>query len=104
MKPGGIVVHNIDFRSHEVHPLWNGHFEYSDIEWKVVRGRAPYLINRVPLSRHLELLKENGFEIIHLDRLYGENCIRKGKLARRFENLSEDDLTTKWAMVIARKK
>ena len=51
LKPGGLMSHQIDFKSHGTAELWNGHWQYSDWIWKMIRGRRPYLINREPYSR-----------------------------------------------------
>jgi SAM-dependent methyltransferase len=104
LKSGGLMIHSIDFRSHETHPLWNGHFEYSDTEWKIIEGKTSYLINRVPLSKHIELIKKNGFEIVKIEKRIWDNEISKKDLTSRFENLSDSDLTTSWAYIVARKK
>ena len=64
LKPGGVMSHQIDFKSHGTSKNWNGHWSYSDFEWKLIRGNKTYLINREPLSTHIDLLKKKGFKII----------------------------------------
>ena len=54
LKPGGYMSHVIDFKSHEIAEKWNGHWSYSDLTWKLIRGKKPYLLNREPLSTHLK--------------------------------------------------
>ena len=50
LKPGGYASHVIDFSAHHLSPFWNGHWAYSDMQWRVVRGRREFLLNREPLS------------------------------------------------------
>src|SRR5437870_3647895 len=39
LKPGGYMSHQIDFRSHGMTKVWNGHWALSDGLWKLMRGR-----------------------------------------------------------------
>src|SRR6266545_1011231 len=50
LKPGGCASHVIDFSAHHLSPFWNGHWAYSDLQWRLVRGRREFLLNRQPLS------------------------------------------------------
>ena len=63
LKPSGYISNQVDFKCHGTAPEWNGHWRYSDWMWRLVRGRRAYLLNRAPISAHLALLKEEGFEI-----------------------------------------
>ena len=68
LTPTGICSHVIDFRAHALSTRWDGHQMYPDWLLRVTRGRRRFLLNRQPLSRHLEGLMANGFEIAVLDR------------------------------------
>ena len=103
LKPAGYVSHTIDFKSHHLADGWNGHWAYSDFTWKLIRGRRPYLINRLPASAHLALLQEQGFEIREQTRDRAAPAVPRGKLAPGFRDLSEDDLTTAGAFIQAHK-
>ena len=63
LKPGGYASHVIDFTAHGRSPFWNGHWAYSDWEWELVRGKREFLLNREPLSTHLALVRNVGFEL-----------------------------------------
>jgi hypothetical protein len=93
LKPTGYLSQTIDFRSHGTAEQWNGHWSYSDCEWKLVQGRRPYLLNRQPHSVHLELLTRCGFKIVCDRPFKGKHGLQRGQLAKRFRRLSEDDLT-----------
>ena len=57
LRPGGFVSHQIDLRSHELFPEWNGHWAVPRWQWRIVRGRRVYLINRLPYSAHSRALR-----------------------------------------------
>ncbi|MDN7013863.1 class I SAM-dependent methyltransferase [Methanoculleus sp. FWC-SCC3] len=100
LKKDGTIVAIIDFKSHGTSVEWNGHWEYSDLVWKIIRGRAPYLINRSPLSHHLKCLNQTDFELIHMHRVERYGGIQREKLAERFKNLTESDLSTSGVYLI----
>ena len=99
LKPGGFMSHQIDFRSHGTAEDWNGHWAYSDLMWKLIKGRKPYLINREPLSAHLTLQKEAGFKIIAVNKVFSESGLKTAQLSERFRHLSEDDLNVSVALI-----
>ena len=101
LKPGGVMSHVIDFKSHGITPVWNGHWALSDLTWKMIRGRRPYLLNRQPHSVHLELLARNGFEIVTDIRGTSHTRLRRKDLARRFSGMTEDDSMTSEAFIQA---
>src|SRR5262249_21742811 len=70
LKPGGYASHIIDFSAHSLSPFWNGHWAYSDWEWKLVRGRREFLLNRQTIGAHLAFATGAGFEIIEVHRDY----------------------------------
>jgi hypothetical protein len=103
VKPGGVVAHSIDFRSHTYAREWNGHWAYSDRLWRLTVGNRPFLLNREPVSTHLALMAETGFEIVHSQVRQSSNGIVRERLAPRFRGMSDQDLTTQAAFVQARK-
>ena len=68
LKPGGYASHVIDFTAHGLSPFWNGHWAYSDWQWKLVRGRREFLLNREPLSMHISCAKKAGFQVFNCTR------------------------------------
>ena len=91
LRDGGLASHQIDFKSHGTAHEWNGHWACSDPIWKLIRGKRPYLINRRPVSAHIELLNKYGFRIVGDERVENEDGITRKQLARRFRNLSDKD-------------
>lgn len=102
LKPGGIMSHAIDFKCHGLTRDWFGHWTVPAWQWKLVRGRRPYLINRLPASAHVERMRSAGFEILRQAPLYGEPAPR-ASLAAEFRGLTDDDLRTSALFVVARK-
>jgi hypothetical protein len=101
LKPGGVMSHEIDFKSHRTARKWNGHWTYSDLLWKLVVGRRSYLLNREPYSVHIKLLDRLGFRVVCKLKSKSESGISRSQLAPRFRHLSDDDLTTSDAFIQA---
>ena len=104
LKPGGVMSHQIDFRSHGITEKWNGYRAYPELLWKIIAGRRTYLINRQPCSVHVELMEKNGFEIISAQKQHRSDGIRRSQLSRRWKNISDDDLACSDLTVQARKR
>jgi SAM-dependent methyltransferase len=95
LKKGGILSHRIDLSSAGFSDEWDGHRTYSDLEWRIVRGTNYYFINREPYSVHIQYLKDLNFRIISDIKSKSQPTVaNKRNLAKRFRNLSEEDLST----------
>lgn len=103
LKPGGVMSHQIDFRSHGTAPTWDGHRAYGDVAWWMVRGARPYLINRQPLSAHRTIPRAQGFDLIEQEPVIEKPVLTTADLAKRFRNWSEEDISTAGAFVLHRK-
>jgi SAM-dependent methyltransferase len=104
LKPGGYASHIIDFYAHGLSPLWNGHWAYSDWEWRLVRGRRECLLNREPLSTHLVCAKRVGFQVLLLRRKYDTSGLNVDALSQRFQALDLEDVRTRGALLILCKR
>lgn len=94
LRPNGFMSHSIDFKAHGSANEWNGHWTYSDFTWKLIKGRRPYLINRLPHSQHIKLMNEAGFKVVCDIKNKLPSRINNHDLAPRFRNMRQDDLTT----------
>jgi len=103
LKPGGYCSHSTGCAAVHFSPYWNGHWAYSDLEWRLVRGRREWLPNRLPLSAHLGFARQAGFEVLQVDTQYGSGGLAAEELSPRFKHLAADDLATRGAMVVLRK-
>jgi SAM-dependent methyltransferase len=101
LRPDGIMSHQIDFKCHGKANAWNGHWTYGDFAWKVIVGRRPYLLNRQPHSVHVRLIGRNGFRILEDTLFHSVSNLHRKELAPRFRALSDDDLTTSGAFIVA---
>lgn len=93
LRPGGLMSHAIDFKSHGLTRDWYGHWTVGNTRWRLIRGNRPYLINRAPASQHLALMRAAGFEVLHVDRRQASAAPR-ALLAEPFQKLEEEDLQT----------
>lgn len=103
LKAKGIMSHRVAFTSQGSSLAWNGHWTYSDMSWRLMMGFRPFVLNREPLSHHLRILEQCGFEIVCMAPTVRTDGIAHHQLARRFRNLSETDLQTSGAYILARK-
>jgi hypothetical protein len=103
LKPGGMMSHQIDFKSHGITEKWNGYWASSELLWRIIAGRRTYLINREPCSTHLDLIARNGFTVVSILKQHRDDGIGRAQLSSRWDNLSDDDLTCFDLTVQARK-
>ncbi len=104
LAPDGFMSHNIDFSSYGATREWNGHWACSKLEWSLMRGKRPYLINREPYSAHINLLNELAFKIVCDIKFTTKSGIKREELVEEFKNMSDDDLYTSGAMLQAIKR
>ncbi len=102
LAPGGLMSNEIDFGSHGLDARWDGHWSCSRAGWAVIRGRRPYLINRVPLSGHLERCQAAGLEIVAVVPRVAANILPRERLATEFRQMSDSDRETRTAWVLVR--
>jgi Methyltransferase domain len=101
LKPGGIMSHEIDFKSVGITAEWNGHWACSDAMWRLVAGRRRHRLNREPHSTHIALLRRIGCRVVCDERTVQASAITRAQLAPRFRHLTDDDLTTSSALIQA---
>ena len=104
LKPYGIMSHTIDYESHGTAKDWNGHWAYPDVVWKLIRGKKPFLLNRLPHSKHIIEQKEQSFDIILEINTKNYSGINRQQLAPRFKTISDSDFTTSGAYILSAKK
>jgi hypothetical protein len=104
LRVGGLLSHQIDFRSHQMVREWNGHWSCPDFLWRLIRGRRRYLLNRQPCSTHLGLLADHGFQVVGVQRMRSPTRLARAQLSSRFTHVTDDDLTTSGALIQATKQ
>lgn len=103
LVPGGLMSHQIDFRSHGTAPTWDGHRALSDLTWRMIRGARFYLINRQPLSYHRAVAQEVGFELVDQAITTTTPTLARSRLAPRFQSWTDEDLNASGAFLVYRK-
>jgi hypothetical protein len=103
LRPDGFVSHQIDFGCHGLAEDWNGHWSYSDLLWKLIRGKRACFISRAPHSTHMRSLEQAGFHVVCDLKVQGMAARGELRLAPRFADLSPEDRTTRSAFIQARK-
>ncbi|SRR5581483_10535833 len=101
LAPNGWISNQIDFRCHGIARDWNAHWMYEDWLWRLLRGRRLFFLNRQPHSTHMQLMSEAGFSVV-VNRIAEGPALPRERLAARFRNLSDADLTTSGAFIQAR--
>ena len=103
LRPGGFACHIIPLTASFLSPYWNGHWAYSDLEWRLVRGGRPFLTNREPASMYVKTAEAAGFEVLTAQKVPGSDGLPKAALAPRFRNMEAVDLTTRQLRLVIRK-
>lgn len=101
IAPGGAMSHQIDYRCHGKAKQWNGHWAYGDLAWRTIVGRRPYLLNRQPHSVQMRHLREARFDVLHEVPETDSHGISRANLSPRFRGMSDADLVTCGAYVLA---
>jgi hypothetical protein len=101
LKPGGMMSHDIDFKSHGLTKEWSGHWACSDRVWSLMEGRRRDVLNRAPHSAHLAALGALGCEIVCDQRTESPPAVFRARLAPRFRQLTDEDLRTSSAFIQA---
>jgi SAM-dependent methyltransferase len=104
LRPGGWMSHQVDFSALNTAAEWNGHRAYSELAWKVMTGNRPYFVSRETVTKHLELLDANGFDVVQVIRGKRAGGISRHQLAPRWRGISDDDLATETAFIVSRKR
>jgi len=101
LRPGGVMSHEIDFKSIGLTVEWNGHWSCSDALWRLVAGRRRHRINREPHSTHISLIQRVGCRVVCDERTVQRSHITRAQLAPRFRHLTNEDLATSSALIQA---
>lgn len=102
LKPGGVMSHQVDF-SCPGGRIWNHHWAFSDLAWRIVRGRRPYYVNRVTQSQYESLLDEVGMDLIAVESEAAEG-LRRSETEVRFRGLPASDFKSRAALFVAVKR
>ena len=102
LRRGGIMSHQVNLAFPQTE-RWNEHWSYSELTWKIIRGRRPYYVNRVPASEYVRVCEKSGFTVVALTRVPGTNGVPTRELARRFRTYPSSDYDTRAMHFIAKR-
>ena len=104
MKPGAIASHQVDFKDHLGGSLNNLRFSDETWEQQWFASRSGFYTNRLRLSEVTAAMHAAGFTAEIAERLAWDAIpLPREQLAPQFQPLSDDDLRTSGAALIARK-
>ena len=101
LKPGGIISHEIDFKTHEMTKEWNGHWYIDKRTWKFLLNGRKYSINRLPFSAHLIEMEKAGFVIKYVLPFQMENAFGDRLPKVPNVNFTKEDMTIASALIQA---
>ena len=104
LKPDGVMSHHADFTSADKTTAWNEHWTYPAWQWRLIRGRRPYYINGQPLSTYLRLFEQFGFTVLKVTPMVGRGGVTRSQLAKRYGHVTDEDLRTQAAHIVAVKR
>ena len=103
LKPGAVMSHQFDQRSHGLTQAWDGHRHFEDMAWKVVVGKRPFLINRLTFSDVIRIIEEAGFRILTAERDNVPPTMDRDELCAKWRSQSDEELSTSSGFVQAQK-
>jgi hypothetical protein len=103
LKVGGYATHLIDFSSHNLTKHWNGHWALGPAAWALIRGRRPYLINRMWRSHHISLMRRHGLELVSETKFERSDGLRRDAFKQPFSGMPPADESTAMSFVVVRR-
>jgi hypothetical protein len=101
LKPGGILSHQIDFKTHEMTKEWNGHWYIAPYLWKFLLHGRKYSINRLPVSAHVNAIEKAGFTIKNVQPVHSNNSFGSKPVKVNNCNFTKDDYQISSALIQA---
>jgi SAM-dependent methyltransferase len=103
LRPGGVMSHYIDLSAHQLTDRFNGFRSIPEPVWRLMNGRRPYFINRIPCSDHLREIAECGFELVAVHKHLREDGIARSRLSSKWKDIADEDLRCMEVFIQARK-
>jgi hypothetical protein len=88
LKPGGSCFHSTGLGANNFSTLWNGHWAYSDLGWRLT---------------HLQLAGRVGFDVLHVEAQYDHGGLPPHVLGSSLKQFGVNDLCVRGAIFILRK-
>lgn len=103
MRAGGVACHQIDFRDHLGGR--KNHLRFPSSVWEDdVHYKMDNYTNRLSCTEMVHMMENVGFKAIKVERQMHRSCpIQRKDLAVEFVDISDEDLMTAGALIIAKK-
>lgn len=103
LKPGAIMSHLFDLRSHGITRAWDGHRAFGERAWSVAVGARPFVINRLPFADLVNIVESSGFRILLALRHQCEPTLSRDQLAKVWQRQSDEELSTDGGFIQAQR-
>ncbi len=103
LKKDGYISHQIDYKAHETHKVWNGHWNYNNLLWKIIMHGRSYPINRKTHLEHIKKIIQAGFTIKNVLKVERNDGYKSSNLPVKYSQLNSEDMATASAHIIAQK-
>lgn len=103
LKLSGLMFHDIEYNSHHTSKHWNGHWAFSNFVWKLIKGKRPMMINRIPHSIHAKMIVICGFKLIDDFRVIKESSLARECVAYQNGDITAEDLSSYGGWFLAEK-
>jgi hypothetical protein len=97
------MSHQIDLSSHGNALEWNGHWKYTNLLWKIIKGKRSGFVNRKPRSYHINIINNLNFNVLFEKQTNNYNGLNKNTLKRPYNNLPDEDYNCQGLYIIASK-
>lgn len=101
LRKHGFISHQIDYKAHETHKVWNGHWKYPNFLWKIILKGRSYPINQLPHSIHIKNIINSNFKILSEVPVFRVDGVRKDQVKSPFTEYPESDFNIAGALIIA---
>ncbi len=101
LRKGGVISHQVDFKTHEMTKEWNGHWFIGETMWDILAHGRKYPMNRLPLSAHVKMIERAGFTVKNIIPVQRENFLKGQSPKVPNVTFTEEDLVTSGALIQA---
>jgi hypothetical protein len=99
LKRGGVMSHQVDYRSDDLVRPWNRHWTMSRLAWRLVEGKQPAPLTCRPHSRYVRAHRDHGFNLTAEQTTNDATSVTRLHLARRYAQLTDHDLVTSGSLL-----
>ncbi len=100
----GRLTHHVDLGSLQSLPRWNEYWRYSGLRWKIMRGRRPYFPTRLPISSHLEAIRQAGLRVDVAVSHSRPSGLQEKDLHAHWSHLGRTDIRSSALFVVCSKR